>query len=151
MKSKSYQECEDSVKTNLTGYKYCTIASSCVAFPIVFTLVGTTSAQIHSMLITLYMCWPLHHYVCTFIAGSTAHPLHWSMFNNNNADNITRQGPHRIRHLQQFFSAAGTCLPLHCLAMIRGYTDSSTNSPLTRHEPHRTRRVQRLSTYSLPG
>jgi hypothetical protein len=36
--------------------------------------------------------------------------------------------PHRKRHLQQFFFAAGTCLPSRCLATARGYTHTHTHT-----------------------
>jgi hypothetical protein len=35
-------------------------------------------------------------------------------------------GPHRKQRCQQFFVAVGTCLPIHCLAMIGEYTDPQT-------------------------
>jgi hypothetical protein len=39
----------------------------------------------------------------------------------NHLLSLIRHGPHRRRRLQQFFVAAGTCLPSLCLAMIGGY------------------------------
>jgi hypothetical protein len=53
---------------------------------------------------------------------------------------LLRHGPHRKRWLQQYFVAAGTCLPNSRLTTIGGYTDS----PVIRHGPHRKRSVQQL-------
>jgi hypothetical protein len=53
-------------------------------------------------------------------------------------------GLYRKWCLQQFFIAAGTRLPSHCLATIAGYRDKHTDSPLIWHGPRRKRWVQQF-------
>jgi hypothetical protein len=56
-------------------------------------------------------------------------------------------GQHTKRRLQQLFVAAGTCLPSYYLAMIKGYTDTHTDSPLIRHG---SRKNDASNSSSLP-
>jgi hypothetical protein len=51
---------------------------------------------------------------------------------------------HIKRRLQQFFVAAGTCLPNRCLATIRRYEDKPTEPTLIRHRPYIKQRVQQF-------
>jgi hypothetical protein len=62
---------------------------------------------------------------------------------------ILLHGQQRKRRLQQFFVAAGTCLPSRCLATIRGQADRRTDSPLIRYGPYSKRRVQQLFYYCV--
>jgi hypothetical protein len=62
---------------------------------------------------------------------------------------LIRHGPHRKRRFQQFFMAAGTCLPSRCLATIGEYTVRPTDFPLIRHGPYRTRCLQQYFYFCL--
>jgi hypothetical protein len=57
---------------------------------------------------------------------------------------LIRHRPHKRRHLQQFFVAAGTCLLSRSLVTIGGYTDRPTDPPLIRHGQYRKRRLQQF-------
>jgi hypothetical protein len=57
---------------------------------------------------------------------------------------LIRHGPHRKRRLQQFLVAVGRDLGIRCLAIIRGHTDRTIDSPSLRHRPYRKRQVQQF-------
>jgi hypothetical protein len=57
---------------------------------------------------------------------------------------LIRHGPQRKQYLQQFFIPTGTCLPSHCLATLRRYTDRPTDSHLIWHGLHKKQCVQQF-------